>query len=112
MCQPSTAVKLSLVSIHPTSGNRYSRKFVSKILHSPAPIPPESYVSGTPHSPAPLELVTPMDRYARSWKFFLQINVCTSERTPLAPSLMLQVAPSGRRPVLRVVVRREEAGPS
>jgi hypothetical protein len=54
-------------SINPTSWNKNSRKFVCRILHIPAPIPLESPSPGTPHSPAPLELVTPMDRYARSW---------------------------------------------
>ena len=45
----------------------FSRKFVCRILHIPAPIPLESPSPGPPHSPTPLELVTPMDRYARSW---------------------------------------------
>jgi hypothetical protein len=53
--------------MHPTSGNSNSRKFISKILHSTTPIPLESPVSGTPLSPAPVELVTPMDRYAGLW---------------------------------------------
>jgi hypothetical protein len=53
-----------LALIHRSAWNRYSRKFISKILHSPAPIPLESTVSGTPHSPVPVPLVTPMDRYA------------------------------------------------
>jgi len=44
-----------------------SRKFISKILHSPAPIPPESPTPDTPHSPGPVLLVTPMDRYAGLW---------------------------------------------
>src|SRR5215211_6564088 len=51
--------------IHRSAWNRYSRKFISKILHSPVPIPLESPPPGTPHSPVPLELVTPMDGYAR-----------------------------------------------
>jgi hypothetical protein len=42
-----------------------------------------------------------MDRYARSWMFFLQTLVCTSERTPHAPSLMLQVAGRGYAELLR-----------
>ena len=33
-----------------------------------------------------------MDRYARSWMIFVQTNICTSERTPYAQSLMLQAA--------------------
>jgi hypothetical protein len=37
--------------IHPTWGKVDSRKSISKILHSPAPIPPESPAPGTPHSP-------------------------------------------------------------
>src|SRR5215217_5498458 len=53
--------------IHPSAGNSNSPKFRCRILHIPAPIPLESPSPGTPHSPAPLELVTPMDRYARSW---------------------------------------------
>jgi hypothetical protein len=65
--------------IHPSAWNRYSRKVISKILYSPVPIP----------------LVTPMDRYARSWMSFLQPNVWTSERTLHAPSLMLQAAGRG-----------------
>jgi hypothetical protein len=34
------------------------------MLHSTVPIPLESPPPGTPHSPAPLELVTAVDRYA------------------------------------------------
>src|SRR5215207_10676642 len=56
---------------------------------------------GTLHSPVPIPLVTPMDRYARSWMLFLQTNVCASERTPHAPSLMLQVAGHGHAELLR-----------
>src|SRR5215212_8518129 len=55
-----------LPSIHLSAWNRNSRKFISKILHTPAPTPLESPPPGAPHSPAPLELVTPMDRYAPS----------------------------------------------
>src|SRR5215212_6606214 len=47
-----------------------------------------------------------MDRYARSWMFFLQTLVCTSERTPYAPSLMLQVAGRGYAEFLRKPIRR------
>src|SRR5215204_6555446 len=50
--------------IHPNAWNRYSRKFISKILYSPAPIPLQSPPAGAPFGPAPLELVTPMYRYA------------------------------------------------
>ena len=50
-------------------------------------------------------LVTPMDRYARSWMSFLQTNVCISERTPHAPSLMLQVAGRGYAELLRTLIR-------
>ena len=56
-----------LTLIHPSAWNKDSRKFTSKILHNPAPIPLESPTPDTPHSPVPLELVTPMDRYAGSW---------------------------------------------
>ena len=65
---------LSLALIHRSAWNWNSPKFISKILHSPTP----------------LELVTPMDRYARSWMPFLQANVCTSERTPHPPSRYLE----------------------
>jgi hypothetical protein len=72
-----------------------SPKSISKILHSLTPLPLKTPAPGTLHSPAPIELVTPMDRYARWWMSFLQTNVCTSERTAHAPSLMLQVAGRG-----------------
>ena len=42
--------------IHPSAWNRYSRKFISKILHSPTPIPLESPSPDTPHSPVPVRL--------------------------------------------------------
>src|SRR5215217_8800093 len=38
----------------------------------PRNLPP----SGAPHGPVPLELVTPMDRYARWWMLPLETNVC------------------------------------
>ena len=60
---------LLLAVIHRSAWNRYSPKFISKILHSPTPIPPESPIPGAPLGPAPLELVTPMDRYAGLWMF-------------------------------------------
>src|SRR5215217_956387 len=47
--------------------NRYSRKFISTILHNHTPVPHEITPPDIPHSPTPLELVTPMDRYARWW---------------------------------------------
>src|SRR5215211_3216853 len=47
-----------------------------------------------------------MDRYARSWMFFLQTLVCTSERTPHTPPLMLQVAGLGYAELLRKPIRR------
>src|SRR5829696_2771256 len=47
-----------------------------------------------------------MDRYARSWMSFLQPNVCTSERTPYAPSLMLRVAGRGYVELLRMRIRQ------
>ena len=62
---------------------------------------PKNTYPGNLHSPVPIPLVTPMDRYARSWMFFLQPNVWTSERTPYAPSLMLQVAGRGYAELLR-----------
>src|SRR5215208_2438677 len=50
-----------------------------------------------------------MDRYARSWMFFSQTIVCTSERTPCAPSLMLQVAGRGYAELLRTLIRRSSS---
>src|SRR5215217_710257 len=67
---------------------------------------PKNTHPGTLHSPGPLELVTPLDTYTRSWMFFLQTNVCTSERTPHAPSLMLQVSGRGYAELLRTPSRR------
>src|SRR5215204_2503361 len=61
------AVDESSTLIHRSAWNRISRKLVCKILHKPTPLPLESPLSGTPHSPAPAELVTAMDRYARLW---------------------------------------------
>jgi len=58
---------IHLALIHRSAWNRFSRKFISKILHSPGPIPLKTPAPGTLHSPAPLELVTPMDRYACMW---------------------------------------------
>src|SRR5215213_9658014 len=87
--------------IHRTTWNRCSRKFISKIVHSLTPLPLKTPSPGTLHSPAPITLVTLMDRYARSWMFFLQTNVCISERTPHAPSLVLQVAGHGYAELLR-----------
>src|SRR5215207_10336331 len=58
-----------LALIHRSAWNRYSREFISKILHTHTPIPLESPIPGAPLGPAPLELVTPMDRYAGLWKF-------------------------------------------
>src|SRR5829696_7936729 len=55
---------LNRMPIHPSVWNRCSRKFTCRILHNHVPIPLESPSPDTPHSPAPLELVTPMDRYA------------------------------------------------
>src|SRR5215212_6406288 len=59
--------RLRIFLIHRSAWNRNSRKFISKILHSPTPIPLESPSPGTPHSPGPLGFVTPIDRYARLW---------------------------------------------
>ena len=50
--------------IHPSAWNRNSRKFIYKMLYSPVPIPLRIIPPGAPHSPGPLELVIPMDRYA------------------------------------------------
>src|SRR5215203_5976379 len=89
-----------------TAWNRYSRKFISKILYSLTPVPLKTPAPGTLHSPAPIPLVTPMDRYAHSWMSFLQTNVCISERTAHASSLMLQVAGRGYAELLRTQIRR------
>src|ERR671913_2313838 len=78
--------------IHRSAWNRNSRKSISKILHSLTPLPLKTPAPGSLHSLAPIPHVTPMVRYARSWMFFSQTNVCASERTPHASSLMLQVA--------------------
>ena len=59
-----TASALSLALIHRSAWNRYSRKFISKIPHSPAPIPPISPLQTFRRAPTSLELVRPMDRYA------------------------------------------------
>src|SRR5215211_1268935 len=53
--------------IHPSAWNRNSRKLISEILHSHIPIPLESPIPGSPHSPVPVALVTRMDRYAGLW---------------------------------------------
>ena len=55
---------VSSCPIHQSAWNRISRKFIYEILHTHTPIPPKSPASDTPHSPGPLTLVTPMDRYA------------------------------------------------
>jgi hypothetical protein len=45
--------KLPLIaSIHWSAWNRYSRKFISKILHSPGPVPLESPSPDTCIAPA------------------------------------------------------------
>src|SRR5215208_5592938 len=67
---------------------------------------PKNTHPGTLHSPVPTSLVTLMDRYARSWMAFLQTNVCASERTPHAPSQMLQVAGRGFADLLRTPLKR------
>jgi len=53
--------------MHRSAWNRHSQKFTCRILHNHVPIPLESPSPDTPLSPTPLELVTPMDRYARLW---------------------------------------------
>src|SRR5919107_2529026 len=63
------------------------------------------------HSPAPIPLVTPMDRYARSWMSFLQTLVSNSERTAHAPSLMLQLAGRDYAELLRKPNMRTSVGP-
>src|ERR671921_2907881 len=102
------ALPLLLALVHPSAWNRYSRKVISKIVHSFTPLPQKTR-PGTLHSPAPIPLVTPMERSARSWMSFLQTNVCASERTPHAPSLMLQVAGRGYAELLRTLIRRSSS---
>src|SRR5215218_1328242 len=46
-----------LALIHRSAWNRYSRKFISKILHTPAPKPLKSPSPGALFSPTPLERV-------------------------------------------------------
>jgi hypothetical protein len=87
--------------IHRSAWNRNSRKSISKIVHSLTPLPLKTAAPGALHNPAPIPLVTPMYRYARSWMSFLQTNVYPSERTPHAPSQMLQVAGRGYAELLR-----------
>src|SRR5215218_108292 len=43
----------------------------------PHPDTPRITPPDTPHSPAPLELVTPMDRYARWWMLLPATNICS-----------------------------------
>src|SRR5829696_2431353 len=74
------APALLFALIHPSAWNRYSRKFISKILHTHTPMPLETPAPGTLHSPAPIPLVTPMDRYAGLWMLEF---LCTLTYTPL-----------------------------
>ena len=53
--------------IHRSAWNMNSRKFTCRILHNHVPIPLESPSPDTPHSPAPVPLVTSMNRYAGLW---------------------------------------------
>src|SRR5215211_8054595 len=69
MMPPGWVKRIDRKLIHPSAWKGNSRKFISKILHSPTPLPPESPIPGAPLGPAPLELVTPMDRYAGLWMF-------------------------------------------
>jgi hypothetical protein len=55
-----------LALIHLSAWNIDSAKFTCTILHS-RPHTPESASPDTPHSPGPLGLVTPVDRYAGLW---------------------------------------------
>jgi hypothetical protein len=58
---------LFLTLIHRSAWNKNSRKFIYEILHNHIPLPHEITPPDIPHSPTPLELVTPMDRYAQWW---------------------------------------------
>ncbi len=86
MGEGRVALALLVTFIQRSAWNRNSPKFISKILHSLTPVPLKNIRPGTLHSTVPIELVTPMDRYAPSWMSFLRTNVCTSERTAYAPS--------------------------
>src|SRR5215218_8534281 len=63
--------------IHPSAWNRNSRKYICKILHNHTPDTPEITPPDIPQSPTPLELVTPMDRYAQWWMLPPGTNVCS-----------------------------------
>ena len=104
MSAPGPALLRAL--IHPSAWNSNSQKFISKIVHSLTPLPLKTPAPGTLHSPAPILPVTSMDRSARSWMSFLQTNVCALERTPHAPSQMLQVAGRDYAELLRTLIRR------
>jgi hypothetical protein len=62
---------LKPVLIHWSAWNRNSPKFITKILHSSAPIRTEPPLQVPSHNPTPVPLVTPMDRYARTWFYDL-----------------------------------------
>jgi hypothetical protein len=103
---PPPRLSSFLAFIHRSAWNRNSPKFISKILHSLILIPLKTPAPGTLHSPVPIPLVTLMDRYVRSWMSFPQTNVCPSERTPHALSLMLQLAGRGYAELLRMRIMR------
>ena len=65
------ASALLFASIQRSAWNRNSPKFITNILHSSAPIRTEPLLQIPPHNPTPVPLVTPMDRYARTWFYEL-----------------------------------------
>src|SRR5215208_2041611 len=67
MMPPDEVRRVARRLIHRSAWNRNSRKFISKILHSLTPVALKTPAPGTLHSPIPVPLVTPMDRYAGLW---------------------------------------------
>jgi hypothetical protein len=83
--------------IHRSAWNRNSRKFICRIVHNYTPVPLKTPAPGTPQSPTPLELVTPMDRYARWWMLPPGTNVCSRAMIRKAtPKTRVSPGASGR----------------
>jgi hypothetical protein len=112
--------------IHRSAWNIDSRKLISEILYSPAPIPRNALPTGPPHSPAPIPLVTRMDRYARlrmlpCCKQILVVAVIPEGRAILAHTLrgsggggagLLSEDPAPSAYVLGMWLRRDRRCPS
>jgi hypothetical protein len=97
-CPKSAKARL----IHPSAWNKNSRKVISKIPYSPAPIPRNAPPPCAPHSPAPVPLVIPMDRYAR-----LRMLPC---RRHLSAAAIISEGPSDPSHTLRVSGRGKAKG--